>query len=70
MGTEIGKAKSKRRKREGGAKEKEGRGSEQGGWRKFGLLRQSYAAAREGEGKVSIHVLWIAADCLVALLLF
>ena len=49
MGTEIGKAKSKGREEErGGAKEEGERGSKEGGWRKFGLLRQSYASLREG----------------------
>ena len=55
MGTEIGKAKSKgkgeeREEERGGAKEEEGREGvrREGGWRKFGLLRQSYASLREG----------------------
>ena len=57
MGTEIGKAKSKgreKRKRERrgcGLRRKRGEGiRKEGGWRKFGLLRQSYAGTgREGE---------------------
>ena len=48
MRGKIGKAKSRRERGEnGGGEGEQRRGGGKGGWRKFRLLRQSYAAERE-----------------------